>query len=227
MARRRKPQSTFQFPPGWGGARPGSGPKPRGGRRGVRHRTRDRVDPHAPLHVTLRLRSGLPSLRRRRELAVVVEALAAGREADGFRLAQFSVQTNHLHLIVEADDARALTLGVQGLMIRIAKRLNAAWRRKGKVFADRYHARALRSPREVRNALEYVLNNAVRHGARVPDGLPDPCSSGLWFDGWRGLRIATSGPPPVASARSWLLRVGWRRQGTIPPGEKRSIGRDR
>jgi len=50
--------------------------------------------------------------------------------------------------------------------IRVAKGLNKLWARRGKVFADHYHDRILRTPREVRNALCYVLHNAKKHGLR-------------------------------------------------------------
>src|SRR5204862_6807235 len=103
----------------------------------------------------------------------------------------------------EADDARGLGRGMKGLCVRIARALNRLWKRVGSVFSDRYHARVLRTPREVRNALNYVLHNAARHGSRL--GGPDPCSSGAWFDGWRhdlGLtRVAPAPPVPRALTR--------------------------
>jgi hypothetical protein len=106
---------------------------------------------------------------------------------------------------------------MQGLSVRLARALNKLWRRKGKVFADRYHARCLRTPREVRSAIAYVLHNARRHGAQVHG--PDEYSSGPWFDGWTRPVVHPERSSPVASAKSWLLRVGWRRHGLIRPDE--------
>ena len=104
---------------------------------------------------------------------------------------------------------------MQGLQIRTAKALNRLWDRKGAVFDDRYHARILKTPREVRRALCYVLQNALKHG-RAFHGGPDPFSSGRWFDGWAD---APGQPPspdsPVVPPRTWLLRKGWRRFGRI------------
>jgi len=134
------------------------------------------------------------------------------------RLVHFSVQRDHLHLIVEARDRRAVTRGLQGLFVRLAKRLNRWWGRKGRVFADRFHDRILRTPKEVRNALRYVLLNARRHGV-ARSGI-DPYSSGAWFDGWtRGTTPRPSGPAPVTRARTWLATVGWRRWRRISPDE--------
>jgi REP element-mobilizing transposase RayT len=169
-----------------------------------------------PVHVTLKLRGGLPSLRGRRAYAVLFAAFGSMRERDDFRLVHFSVQSNHLHLLCEARDRRELARAIQSLAIRIAKRLNALWQRAGQLFADRYHDRILRTPREVRNALAYVLNNAIHHGVPIARGEPDPCSSGRWFDGWRG-RVRASGrsPNPLSRARTWLLSTGWSRAGPI------------
>lgn len=130
----------------------------------------------------------------------------------GLRLPHYSPQTNHLHMIAEASDENALSRGMQGLLVRVARALNRLWARKGSVFADRYHARQLRTPREVRNALVYVLHNARHHGLSVPG--VDPFSSGRWFDGWsRKLVFVSRGPG--ATAKSWLLRIGWRIHGRI------------
>ena len=103
---------------------------------------------------------------------------------------------------------------MQGLSVRIARRLNALWKRAGSVFAERYHDVILRTPRQVRNAVRYVLLNARKHGA-APPGI-DPYSSGPWFDGWREkIRERVESSRPVALARTWLLAVGWRRHGPI------------
>ena len=219
MARRRRRvrQHELAFR-GWGGARPGAGRKPKGARAGVSHAARPALSAHHPVHATVRLRAGLPSLRRDSTRAVVERAIAAGSGRAGFRLTEYSLQSNHLHLIVEADARSSLARGMQGFLVRLARALNRRWRRTGSVFADRYHARALRSPREVRAALVYVLHNARHHGVRIRG--VDPFTSGPWFDGWNA-KLAPDRRSPVARARSWLLRVGWRRHGLIRFDESR------
>ena len=111
-------------------------------------RTRPELARRFPAHVTLRIREGLPGLRRRGELAVLKGAFHGGCLRFGLRLVEFSVQGNHIHLLAEAEDKRSLARGLQGLCVRIARRLNKWWGRCGAVFADRYHARILRTPRE-------------------------------------------------------------------------------
>lgn len=216
-------QTTFAFKH-WGGARLGAGRKPSGPEPGVSHSTRSALASRYPVHVTTRLRKGLPSLRRKRCYRTLCRSFRAGKDRFGFRLNHFSIQSNHLHLVVEAKDRRALSRGMQGLLIRVAKALNRLWDRRGSVFADRYHDRILRTPREVRQALAYVLNNARRHGISF-GRVPDPYSSGPWFDGWRdALRLGArfGWGMPVVPARTWLQKTGWRRWGRIKPGVLRS-----
>jgi REP element-mobilizing transposase RayT len=214
MNKHRVRQSEFGFT-NWGGKRKGAGRKPKGEKAGVPHARREKLAERYPVHVTLRIAAGLPSLRARRACATLRRCLAAGAERLGFRLTQFAVQSNHVHLVCEARNETALSRGVQGLCVRIARGLNRAWRRRGKVFGDRFHARILRTPREVRNALRYVLLNSHKHGETWVDGR-DPYSSGGAFDGWKDLeKSADSSLGWLAEARSWLLRVGWRRHGLL------------
>ena len=201
-----------------GGARPGAGRKPNGLKAGVSHDKREALAARFPVHVTLRLRKGLPRLRSKRPYRVLREAFARGSERFGFRLCHYSVMSNHMHLIVEAKDRRALSRGMQGLVIRMARGLNRLWERSGKVFADRYHDHILKNPREVRNALNYVLNNFRRHTLALKWAI-DLFASSPWFDGWRGrrprLEIPEETPRPTAEAHTWLLRKGWRKRGLL------------
>jgi REP-associated tyrosine transposase len=199
-----------------GGRRPGAGRKPAGPRRRVSHRARPAHSRHHPVHVTLRVRAELPSLRARARFAPVRAAILASARTD-FHVLHYSVQGDHIHLIVEADDRAALSRGMQGLCVRAAKGLNRALGRRGAVFADHYHARALATPREVRNAIAYVLLNWRKHIGWAR-GI-DPCSSGDSFDGWRG-RTALA----VGQARTWLARVGWLRHGRISIDERPASG---
>jgi REP element-mobilizing transposase RayT len=215
-SRLKKPrQGSFEFPNGWGGVRKGAGRKPVGKVAGVSHRTRAALAARFPVHVTMKVREGLPSLRRSREFAVLRGSIAAGCERGGFRLVHFSVQSNHLHLLVEGGCRSTLSRGIQGLAVRMARALNRLWRRWGSVFADRYHDHVLRSPSEVWNALRYVLCNARKHGGRSSRQLHDPCSSAAWFDGWRERQAEPAESSITARARTWLLSKGWRRRGLL------------
>jgi REP element-mobilizing transposase RayT len=225
MARRVKErQRSFEFV-GWGGKRDDAGrPKKPGAK--LRHAARAPLAVRFPVHVTLRALPGVPNLRRSASYAVIERALRASRERDEFRVVHFCVQTNHLHLLVEAGGEGALSRGMQGLAVSIARGVNRAAQRKGKLWSDRYHARILRSPREVRLALCYVLQNTRRHATTdaemVDPSWIDPRSSGRWFDGWRSVPEGFAAPTeeaPTRAAQTWLLSEGWRRHGLIRADE--------
>lgn len=153
----------------------------------------------------------------------VRRGIAAVIAREGFRVVHASIQSNHVHLLVEAEDRRMLSNGLRAFMISTARHLNGALGRRGAVFATRYHATQLRTPRQVRNALAYVMNNwrhhgEDQHGPAQRRASVDPYSTAILFDGWREARFAVPDgyePLPVAGARTWLLTVGWRRHPLI------------
>ena len=176
----------------------------------VPHRRRPEVRNDA-LHVTVHLIEGLPNLRSPAEHARIVEAIRESQERFGCRIAEFSVLSNHLHLILEAGSGAGLAQAMKGLLVRIARRLNPLWKRKGSMFRERFHARVLRGWREVKNAVRYVLLNARKHGIRIPKGQPDPCSSGPWYERWfeRGGKPFRSEGKPVVRGRTMYLEGGY------------------
>jgi len=209
----------------WGGWRPGAGRKPVSKRPPVHHVRRPRVPRHCPSHVTLRLRRGLPSLRSRRFLKAFRGSLRQVCDRGEFRVVHYSVQRNHVHLVVESAGKQALGRGMKAVAARLARAVNRVFDRAGPVLHGRYHLRVLRTPREVRNALAYVLLNARKHwkeghGAPPPVRL-DEASSARWFEGWKR-RVETAltrDPPDVAEPHTWLLSLGWRRHGLLDPAE--------
>jgi REP element-mobilizing transposase RayT len=209
----------------WGGSRPGAGRKPASKRIPVHHVRRPRVPLGCPSHVTLRIQRGLPSLRSRRFSKVFRRSLRQACERGDFRVVHYSVQRNHVHLLIESASKQALGRGMKAVAARLARAANRVFARSGRVLYGRYHLRVLRTPREVRNALAYVLLNArkhwrERHGTAPPLRL-DEASSAAWFDGWKRQVAApwVQEPPEVAWPHTWLLATGWRRHGLLDPGE--------
>jgi len=193
----------------WGGVRKGAGRKPRG-RPSMPHVTRRRTDPRYPVQVTILATRGLPSFRSPRVFAALRGAIARA-SVDRFRVIHFSIQQDHGHFIVEADEARRARGGVHGLAIRLALAVNRALGRRGKVVGDRYHARPLTSPRQMRASLVYVLLNFRKH-LRAP-ACVDPRSSGPHFSGWQRPPVADGVAPATAEPCTWMARTGWRRAG--------------
>jgi len=166
------------------------------------------VDPRHPRHVTVRMRRGVWNLRSQRCFGPISEALRKLRHREGFRVVHFSVQGNHLHLVTEADDRAAMSNGMRALLIRVARKLNRLMGTRGRLYADRFHERALTSSRAVFNVVRYVLENHSKHvqqAGKLAPPVSDPFASSN-----RTLDDREHGPP-WSAPESWLLRVGWRR----------------
>jgi hypothetical protein len=203
---------------GWGGRREGAGRLPSGRRVGVAHRPRPFHEGDHPVHVTWRVARDVPSLRMLRFARVVGRTIAAinrSHTARGtsFRVVHFSIQSNHLHLLVEGDSQRTLAAGLRGLGIWIARKVNEARGGRGRVIADRYHARPLTTPLQVRRAIVYVLQNHLHHQPSAR--LVDECSSARWFSGWAQPLPPPDTPSPVRPPATWLLQKAWKRYGLI------------
>ena len=188
-------------------------------RNAVPHRARPFHDRHHPAHVTWRIAEGIPSLRKfvlARAVGTTFRAITEShaRRRTSFRVTHFSIQSNHIHLIVEAGSKTTLMRGLRGLGIWLARRVNERLGRHGQVLAERYHARPLTTPLAVRNAIVYVLQN-YRHHRRRSRWIVDECSSARWFGGWAEPIGPAESPPPVAPALTWLGSVAWRRYGRI------------
>jgi REP element-mobilizing transposase RayT len=180
----------------WGGVRKGAGRPRTLGRGELPHRGRASFSKASPLHVTLRTASNVYNLRSRRSANALKLAIFGGADRFGVRIVQLSVQGNHLHMLVEAPDQVALGRAMKGLGVRIARRMNAMMKRSGRVIGDRYHARRLKTPTEVRNAMYYIRYNHQHHG--LGHGVDEYCSD-----------VAFAGL--VVPARLWLVTVGWKR----------------
>ncbi len=216
--RRRFHQLEFEFRQ-HGGKRKGAGRKPKNDEPGMPHRQRAKKNRNEPLHVTVSLADGLPSLRRGGALKLVLAALSASSDRHGMRIVHYSIQRDHVHMLVEADDRECVARAMNALLSPLARALNKLWGRRGKVFPERYHDEVISTPTQARNALRYVLQNGKKHGV-VAQASIDLCSSAPSFDGWRERpSIAAIPTAPVvatvAPASTWLLATGWRRHGLL------------
>jgi REP element-mobilizing transposase RayT len=220
-----------------GGRRDGAGrKKSRELRFDPSHAKRPELSFKHPVHVVLRTNWRV-SLRERRGYKAIRRVLFHCLGGDDFRVIHISIQKNHIHLIVEATSKDALRRGMQRFAIRAARAINAAFKREGKLFAFRYSAKQIKTPRYARNALSYVLNNWRKHRADYDEGkgdtLFDIFSSARSFGGWTETyqrRLAAAKPPleyegplPVSPPRTPLLRSEWQWHGLIDPFEMPSV----
>jgi putative transposase len=218
-----------------GGRRPGAGRPKKGERASERHKKREAFRPSHPVHVIIRAVQAIETLRGFDAYHAIRKGLVSTYAKNVIRIVHISIQGTHVHLLVEADNRMALARGMQGFEIAAAKNINAAItkrtgkRRRGTVFPDRYHAVIIRSPRQARNNVAYVINNWLRHGEgqkRVAAGWRiDPFSSAPSFDGFKNLDARTVEwpetyqPLPVCRPRSWLLSEGWKIHGLLRSNE--------
>jgi REP element-mobilizing transposase RayT len=213
-----------------GGKRRGAGRKPKGARAGERHTARAEFKPYHPLHVVMRIAPEIGSLRRRAMYKAVRDATITAALRERFRIVHVSLQRTHVHLLVEADHKAALARGMQGFLISAARNINTvlgtgARRRRGRVFADRYHVEVITTPTRARHALAYVMGNWRKHGedrhGLASTWLVDPFSTAILFPDWQELEgqpwmwpiRETYDPMMVRRPQSWLLREGWKRGG--------------
>jgi len=218
-----------------GGKRRGAGRPPKGDRAGSPHKERPYLHARNPVHVVLRVVSSVGSLRRRLAYHAIREATLTTARREDFRIVQISIQRTHLHLLVEANDKRALAAGMQGFQISAAKHLNAAIskgrpgpRRRGAVFPDRYHAEIITSPTQARHALRYIMSNWRKHREDLASPMStwtiDWFSSAAMFPDWQEYGdeegFLWRGPPTydplmVRRPQTWVLREGWKKCGSI------------
>jgi len=180
-----------------GGRRLNAGRKPAGAEAGRPHTRRARIEKLRPIHVTVRMASHVYNLRSQRSFSVIGRAIAVAANRFGVRIIEFSVQGNHMHLVVEAAAHEALARAMQGFLIRVAKGLNRMMNRSGAVLANRYDAHILDTPTEARWAVLYVRRNYHKHMAKlgkpVPNSYVDPFAS-------------TGADVELAMPRTWSLR---------------------
>lgn len=211
----------------WGGKRAGAGRKPAAGRRRTPHVARERVNPRHPILITTRVVPAVGRLRSSAGRDAVRDALTMASKhmyaEETFRICHASIQDDHLHLVCEADSNEAMARGMKGFLVSCARRINAALGRRGTVFPERYHTYSLGTPTQVRNGLRYVLSNFRKHGKAAPHDRLDWYSSAFALPDWSPdglIHLGEARVLPVALPRTWLLREGWRRAGTISPWER-------
>ena len=188
------------------------------------HSSRPELKKGNVAHVTIKLRAGLPSLRSAKPLDVVRAAIGRVNGKGLVRVVEYSIQSNHVHMLIEASNSADLSRGMASLNTGLGMRLNRLWDRtgRGSVFRERFHLVVTSTPSQMRRALNYVLQNSVHHGIKLKT--LDPCSSSPSFGGWKQFQgsnaVARAASGCVsAQPQTWLLRAGWQKVG----GQKRLL----
>lgn len=134
----------------------------------------------------------------------------------------FSLQSNHVHLILECVNNKALANGMKSLAGGFGRAIRKCGGGEGPVFKGRYHLQLIKKPKQMKSGLAYVLLNQSKHEELVP--YSDRFSSSAHFHQWKKLLGKDTGPllPSrqkhrrllpnyLSSPRSWLAQEGWQR----------------
>jgi putative transposase len=206
-------QLEFKKVKGWGGKRKSAGRKNRTST--VNHMKREKVEAKFPIHITIKLKKGVVSLRGPKMVAAFKASLQKAKKR-GLKVIHFALETNHAHLFAESDGNHQLRSGMASFGSCFGKAARRVTGGKGSVFQGRYHLQVLKSPRQTKNAMAYVLLNHSKHQGAKP--YADHMSSAAFFGDWRALlgeryRVDQPLPRPefLAKPSSWLARDGWRK----------------
>jgi REP element-mobilizing transposase RayT len=127
------------------------------------------------MHLTVKVHDDVPSLRRpelRERLGVLLE----GARKRGVRTLSFAIMPNHIHILCIANSAATLRDATRYVLGQLARFVNQLFRRRGKVFTDRYWSTCITTVKQGWTALCYVLKNAKVAGLRVLRGCLDAYS---------------------------------------------------
>lgn len=219
MRKSREPkQLEFKKTGGWGGKRRGAGRPNRSGT--PNHMARQKVDFKKPLHVTLKLKEGIHITLRTSDMLVAFQQSAEKARKHQLHVIHFSLESNHLHLIVECANNKALADGMKSLAGSFGRAIRKCCGGRGAVFKGRFHLQVFKSPTQMKNGLAYVLLNQSKHEKLIPYN--DRYSSAEYFGEWKKLLGREIGPllphkpkfrklpAYLSTPQSWLAREGWR-----------------
>lgn len=136
-----------------GGRRPNSG-RNRKHSPGVSHRKREQVTSKDPLHINFKYAT---FVQTDKVLKILETGLYNALKFE-FEVCYYTIQSNHIHLIAEAKDTDSLIKGMRSITNTLVKRIG-----KGSIQIERYHLHVLKKPTETKNALDYVINNNLKH----------------------------------------------------------------
>lgn len=130
--------------------------------KGIRHIERELITKETVLHLTLKIKKEKSSLKNKFILKTLQNSIKKARLL-GLKVLQYTLEYDHVHLLVEASNNISLGKGMQSLGISFSKGINKIKGQKGSVFKTRYHFRKLKTPQEIKNALSYILGNGIKH----------------------------------------------------------------
>ena len=153
---------------------------------GIRYIKRAHIRKPTPLHLTIKL------IRADIQNKIILKALRRAimrARLQGMEIIHYSLEHDHVHLYAEARDNGTLAQGMKALGVTLAKRINGYFKSKGSCYKTRYHLRILKSASEVKNVLNYILKNGIKH--KRTKNVVDPYNSAIVLHDFRlvGLKL--------------------------------------
>ena len=130
--------------------------------RGIRHIARDEFNRLTVLHLTVKIDRAKAGLKNKQTLKLLWHAIKKAR-LKGLKIIHYTLEFDHIHLLVEADNKAIVGTGMQSFGISLSKGINKIKGLSGQVFKTRYHFRKLKTPTEVKNVIHYILGNSIKH----------------------------------------------------------------
>jgi REP element-mobilizing transposase RayT len=129
---------------------------------GIRHRERPKLTRLSSLHLTIKIKRIKADLKNKSILIVLKRAIYNARKK-GLRVIHFSLEFDHVHLLIEAPDNFILGKGMQSLGVTLVRGINKLGQTSGEVYKHRYHFRKINSTRELKVVMNYIFHNGVKH----------------------------------------------------------------
>lgn len=129
--------------------------------KGIRHTPREVISKPSPLHLTVKLKRA--DIQNKVVLRILKHAIYRSR-LQGVRVVHFSLEHDHVHLYVECGNNFVLGKAMKAFGVTFVRGINKFKRSKGQLYKYRYHLRILKSAREVKNVINYILKNGIKHG---------------------------------------------------------------
>ena len=153
---------------------------------GIRHIKRAEIRKATPLHLTIKL------IRADIQNKIILKALRRAimrARLQGMVVIHYSLEHDHVHLYAESSDNGTLARGMKALGVTLVKRINGHFKNKGSCYKTRYHLRILKSASEVKNVLNYILKNGIKH--KRTRSVIDPYNSAIVLHDFRlvGLKL--------------------------------------
>ncbi|MBC7430062.1 MAG: transposase [Bacteriovorax sp.] len=142
--------------------------------RGIRHIRRDRITKPTSMHLTIKVREYKADIKSKRILRALHHAIIRAR-LKKLKVIHYTLEYNHVHLLVEASDHKVMHRGMQALGISLSKSINKIKCLKGTVYKHRYHLKRLTSTQQLKNVLHYIFNNGIHH--KRTSSILDPYNS--------------------------------------------------